>query len=238
MSTGSWVSGGAWPWQRLFRDRTDIPPWSSSTPGPWRPASPCLPTGQRTESLEQGPGEVRLDPRAAVILAGGAACRSRPCRRVVHRHRRVDRAAAALGDQRWRRLLDRHDRVARAEVERCRGRLVTSTGDGVLATCDAPTRARCCAFGLTAGLGDVGLGIRSRIHTGEIEVPRRRHRRDRGAHRGSGLAHAGDREVLVTRTVRDLVTGPDLAFSPAGAVGLRGIPGEWELFAASAGRHR
>jgi hypothetical protein len=78
--------------------------------------------------------------------------------------------AAALGDQRWRRLLDRHDRVARAEVERFRGRLVKSTGDGILATFDAPTRALRCAFGLNAGLGDLGLVIRSAIHTGEIEV--------------------------------------------------------------------
>jgi class 3 adenylate cyclase len=64
---------------------------------------------------------------------------------------------AALGDQGWRRLLDRHDRVARAAVERFGGRLVKSTGDGILATFDAPTRALRCAFGLTDGLGAVGL---------------------------------------------------------------------------------
>jgi class 3 adenylate cyclase/dihydrofolate reductase len=143
--------------------------------------------------------------------------------------------AAALGDQGWRRLLDRHDRVARAEVERFRGHFVKSTGDGILATFDAPTRALRCAFGLNAGLGDFGLAIRSAIHTGEIEF------RDDdiggiGVHIAARvLAQAGDREVVVTRTVRDLVTGTDLAFSPLGAVGLRGIPGEWELFAASAG---
>jgi class 3 adenylate cyclase/dihydrofolate reductase len=143
--------------------------------------------------------------------------------------------AAALGDQEWRRLLDRHDRVARAEVERFRGRFVKSTGDGILATFDAPTRALRCAFGLNAGLGDVGLAIRSAIHTGEIEF------RDDdiggiGVHIAArALAQAGGREVVVTRTVRDLVTGTDLAFNPLGAVGLRGIPGEWELFAASAG---
>jgi class 3 adenylate cyclase len=143
--------------------------------------------------------------------------------------------AAALGDQRWRRLLDRHDQVARAEVERFRGRFVKSTGDGILATFDAPTRALRCAFALNAGLGDFGLAIRSAIHTGEIEF------RDHdiggiGVHIAArALGQAGDREVVVTRTVRDLVTGTDLAFSPLGAVGLRGIPGEWELFAASAG---
>ncbi len=143
--------------------------------------------------------------------------------------------AAALGDQGWRRLLDRHDQVARVEVERFRGRFVKSTGDGILATFDAPTRALRCAFGLNAGLGDIGLAIRSAIHTGEIEF------RDDdiggiGVHIAArALALAGDGEVVVTRTVRDLVTGTDLAFRPLGAVGLRGIPGEWELFAASAG---
>jgi class 3 adenylate cyclase/dihydrofolate reductase len=143
--------------------------------------------------------------------------------------------AAALGDHGWRRLLDRHDRVARAEVERFRGRFVKSTGDGILATFDAPTRALRCALGLNAGLGDFGLAIRSAIHTGEIEF------RDDdiggiGVHIAARvLALAGDGEVVVTRTVRDLATGTDLAFSPLGAVGLRGIPGTWELFAASAG---
>jgi class 3 adenylate cyclase/dihydrofolate reductase len=143
--------------------------------------------------------------------------------------------ATALGDQRWRRLLDRHDRAARVEVERFRGRFVKSTGDGILATFDAPTRALRCAFGLNGTLGDLGLAIRSAIHTGEIEI------RDDdvggiGVHIAArALAQASDREVVVTRTVRDLVTGTDLAFISLGAVGLRGIPGEWELFAASAG---
>jgi class 3 adenylate cyclase/dihydrofolate reductase len=143
--------------------------------------------------------------------------------------------AAALGDQEWRRLLEQHDRKARAEVERFRGRLVKSTGDGILATFDAPTRALRCAFGLDAALGELGLAIRSAIHTGEIEE---------GADDVGGigvhiasrvLGHAGEHDVVVTRTVRDLATGTDLAFTPLGAVGLRGVPGEWELFAAAAG---
>jgi class 3 adenylate cyclase/dihydrofolate reductase len=143
--------------------------------------------------------------------------------------------AAELGDQRWRRLLDRHDRAAREEVERFRGQFVKSTGDGILATFDAPTRALRCAFGFNAACNDLGLAIRAAIHTGEIEI------RDEdvggiGVHIAArALGQAGDREVVVTRTVRDLVTGTDLAFTPLGAVGLRGIPGEWELFAASAG---
>lgn len=141
--------------------------------------------------------------------------------------------AAALGDHRWRRLLDRHDRVARAEVERFRGRFVKSTGDGILATFDAPTRALRCALGLNTALGEFGVAIRSAIHTGEIEV------RDKdvggiAVHIAArALGRAGEREVVVTRTVRDLATGTDLGFRSLGAVGLAGIPGEWELFAAS-----
>jgi class 3 adenylate cyclase len=141
--------------------------------------------------------------------------------------------AAALGDVRWRRLLDRHDRTARAEVERFRGQFVKATGDGILATFDAPTRALRCAFGLGRILGDAGLEIRAAIHTGEIEI------RDGdvggiGVHIASrALSEAADRQVVVTRTVRDLATGTDLVFSPMGSVGLRGVPGEWDLFEAS-----
>jgi class 3 adenylate cyclase/dihydrofolate reductase len=141
--------------------------------------------------------------------------------------------ASALGDRRWRQLIDRHDRVARAEVDRFHGRLVKTTGDGVLATFDAPTRALRCAFALIRSLDDSGLGIRAAIHTGEIIVGER----DVG---GIGvhiaarlLTEAGERKVVVTRTVRDLATGSDLSFAPMGAVSLRGVPGEWELFEAS-----
>jgi class 3 adenylate cyclase/dihydrofolate reductase len=141
--------------------------------------------------------------------------------------------AAAVGDRRWRQMIDRHDRVARAEVERFGGRLIKTTGDGILATFDAPTRALRCALAMTRSLDDSGLGIRAAIHTGEIVVGEE----DIG---GIGvhiaarlLAEAGERQVVVTRTVRDLATGSDLAFSPLGAVSLRGVPGEWELFEAS-----
>jgi len=144
--------------------------------------------------------------------------------------------AAALGDQRWRRLLDRHDRAARVEVERFHGRLIKTTGDGILATFDAPTRALRCAFALNAALGDLGLAIRTAVHTGEIELRADGDVGGIGVHIAArALAHAGERQVVVTRTVRDLATGTDLAFTPLGAVGLRGIPGDWELFAVSAG---
>jgi len=142
--------------------------------------------------------------------------------------------AAELGDRQWRQLLDRHDQVSRAEVARWHGRFVKTTGDGLLATFDAPTRALRCAFGLQETMTPLGLEIRAAIHTGEVEM-----REDDvggiGVHIASrALAEAGAREIIVTRTVRDLATGTDLDFRPRGSVGLRGIPGEWELFAASA----
>jgi class 3 adenylate cyclase len=143
--------------------------------------------------------------------------------------------AATIGDRAWRQLLDQHDDVARAEVGRWHGEFVKSTGDGILATFDTPTRALRCAFGLREGLSDLGLEIRAAIHTGEIEM------RDGdiggiGIHIASrALEAAADHAVVVTRTVRDLATGTDLSFAPLGSVGLRGVPGQWELFEASIG---
>jgi class 3 adenylate cyclase/dihydrofolate reductase len=146
--------------------------------------------------------------------------------------------AAALGDRPWRQLLDRHDEVTRAEVDRWHGQLVKTTGDGVLATFDAPTRALRCAFALRAALAGVGLDIRVAIHTGEVEL-RNQDVGGIGIHIAArALAEARDRQVVVTRTVRDLVTGTDLSFSALGAVGLRGVPGHWELFEASIGYER
>jgi class 3 adenylate cyclase len=112
---------------------------------------------------------------------------------------------------------------------------VKGTGDGILATFDAPTRALRCAFALNDAMRELDLAIRAAIHTGEIEV-----REDDvggiGVHIASrALAQAGDGDVVVTRTVRELATGTDLVFRPLGTVGLRGVPGEWELFAASVG---
>ena len=141
--------------------------------------------------------------------------------------------AATLGDKRWQQVLELHDRTARIEVERFHGTLVKTTGDGILATFDAPTRALRCAFEVQRSLADAGLGIRAAIHTGEIEI-----RSDDiggiGVHIASRvLSQAGEGQVVVTRTVRELATGTDLAFSPLGTVGLRGVPDQWELFEAS-----
>ena len=141
--------------------------------------------------------------------------------------------AASLGDRAWRKLLDRHDRAVKTEVERLHGRIVKTTGDGVLATFDAPTRALRCAFNLIDAVAEIGLRIRAAVHTGEIEI-----RGDdvggMGVHIAArALEGAGDGQVLVTRTVRELATGTDLTFEPLGSVGLKGVPGEWDLFEAS-----
>jgi class 3 adenylate cyclase/dihydrofolate reductase len=143
--------------------------------------------------------------------------------------------ATALGDRGWRQLLDHHDRIAREQVDRFRGRLVKTTGDGILATFDTPTRAIRCAFELVDGLAGSGLTIRAGIHTGEIQLLE-------GDVAGIGvhiasrvLGKAGDDQIVVTRTVRDLATGTDLVFTPLGSVNLRGVPNEWELFRVSVG---
>lgn len=141
--------------------------------------------------------------------------------------------AAEMGDRAWRRVLDSHDSIAAGEVQRWNGQLVKATGDGILATFDAPTRALRCAFGLREAFAGIGLDVRAAIHTGEIE----RRQADIGGigvHIASrALTECESGRVVVTQTVRDLATGTDLAFTPLGAVSLRGVPGSWSLFEAS-----
>jgi class 3 adenylate cyclase len=141
--------------------------------------------------------------------------------------------AAELGDREWRRVLGRHDEATRAEVKRWQGTVVKSTGDGILARFDSPSRALRCGLALCAAARRQGLEIRVAIHTGEVEV-----RGDDiggiGVHIASRvLASAGGGQVIVTRTVRDLATGTDVTFTPLGSTSLRGVPGDWELFEAS-----
>lgn len=143
--------------------------------------------------------------------------------------------AVAMGDRAWRRLIDRHGEVVRREVDRWMGQNLEITGDGVMATFDAPTRALRCAFSLHEALGAFGLPVRAGIHTGEVE-------RREGGVGGIGvhiaarvMAQAGPGQVLVTRTVRDLAVGTDLTFEPRGLVSLRGVPGQWEIYDVSLG---
>ena len=139
--------------------------------------------------------------------------------------------ASALGDRRWSSLLDRHDQTSRRIVERFGGRVVKQTGDGLLATFDGPARAVEGAQTLRDALGSE-VPIRAGLHTGEIE----QRGNDVGgiavhiAARVAALAASGD--ILVSRTVRDLVVGSDLTFEDRGAHELKGVPEAWQLYAA------
>jgi pimeloyl-ACP methyl ester carboxylesterase len=141
---------------------------------------------------------------------------------------------ADAGDAQWRRLLEAHDTLARAEVSRWRGRLVKNTGDGILATFDGPARAIRAAGGIAQGASGLGLSVRAGIHTGEIELLGD----DVGGiavHTAARVADAaGDGEVVVSRTVRDLISGSGIGLEPRGEHQLKGVPGTWELFAAVA----
>jgi pimeloyl-ACP methyl ester carboxylesterase len=144
------------------------------------------------------------------------------------------RSAAEMGDQNWRRLLDNHDQLAQQMVEKHRGVLVKNTGDGILATFDGPGRAVRCALAFGTAAQQIGLPLRAGLHTGEIEL--------RGRDIGGIAVHAAARvmaqsqpsEVLVSRVVTDLVAGAGLKFAERGSHELKGLPGRWDLFAASA----
>jgi class 3 adenylate cyclase len=141
--------------------------------------------------------------------------------------------ASELGDQRWRELIERHDALMRRELERHRGREVKTMGDGFLATFDGPARGIRCALSATDAMRDIGVEIRAGLHTGEVEVMG-----DDiagiavniGARVGSA---AGPGEVLVSRTVTDLVAGSGIEFADRGIHALKGVPGDWQLYAVA-----
>jgi class 3 adenylate cyclase len=139
--------------------------------------------------------------------------------------------AAVLGDRGWRDLLESHHALVRRELEHFRGREVDTAGDGFLATFDGPARAVRCACAISREVRALGLEIRAGLHTGECEVMG-----DKVAgiavHTGARVAaHAQTGEVLVSSTVKDLVAGSGLSFQDRGMQRLKGVPGEWRLFA-------
>lgn len=139
--------------------------------------------------------------------------------------------AARAGDRSWHDLLDSHHALVRRELERFRGREIDTAGDGFLATFDGPARAVRCACAISRGVRALGIEIRAGLHTGECE---RMGEKLGGiaVHTGArvaAVAHAG--EVLVSSTVKDLVAGSGLVFQDRGARALKGVPGEWRLFA-------
>jgi class 3 adenylate cyclase len=142
--------------------------------------------------------------------------------------------AASVGDDTWRRMLDQHDAISIEHVRAFEGTVVKTTGDGVLATFDGPSRAVACARAISDGLAPLDLAVRAGVHTGELE-----RRGDDvggiGVHIGSRIAGlAGPGEVWVSRTVKDLTAGSGLTFSERGRYELKGVPDEWELYALTA----
>jgi class 3 adenylate cyclase/pimeloyl-ACP methyl ester carboxylesterase len=141
--------------------------------------------------------------------------------------------AERLGDRGWKELLDRHHALVRQELERFRGREVDTAGDGFFATFDGPARAVRCALAIRDVVRTLAIEVRSGVHIGECEVM--------GAKVGGIAVHIAARimalarpgDVLVSRTVKDLVAGSGLVFEPAGRHVLRGVAEEWELHAAA-----
>jgi class 3 adenylate cyclase len=142
--------------------------------------------------------------------------------------------AAGLGDRAWRYRLDEHDAMVRRQLARFRGREIKTMGDGFLATFDGPARAIRCGCAIRDEAGQLGFAVRAGLHTGEIEL------RDDdiggvAVNIGSRVAAlAGPAEVLVSRTVTDLVAGSGIGFEDRGEHELKGVPGIWRLFAVAA----
>jgi pimeloyl-ACP methyl ester carboxylesterase len=140
--------------------------------------------------------------------------------------------AAKLGDRRWRELLNTHDAAFRRELDRFRGHEVDTAGDGFLARFDGPARAVRCALSAGEAVEQLGIEIRAGIHTGECELDGPKIR-GIAVHTGARIASlAGPGEVLVSQTVKDLVSGSGLAFEDRGVHELKGVPGEWRVYAA------
>jgi class 3 adenylate cyclase len=145
------------------------------------------------------------------------------------------RRAAELGDRRWRDVLDDHDALVIEQLAAHRGRKVNSIGlgDGVLATFDGPARAIRCAQSICAGVRRLGLEARAGVHTGEVEV-RGEDLAGMAVHIGARVsALAGPDEVLVSAAVPPLVAGSGIVFHDRGEHTLKGVPGQWRIFAAT-----
>ena len=143
--------------------------------------------------------------------------------------------AAELGDARWRELIQAHHGLIRRQLVRFRGTELDTAGDGFFASFDGPARAIRCACAISQGVRDLGIEVRAGLHTGECE---------RIDHKVGGIAvnigarvaaEAGPGEVLVSSTVKDLVAGSGIEFRDRGAAELKGVPGEWRLFAVESG---
>lgn len=141
------------------------------------------------------------------------------------------RVATLAGDSKWRWLLMRHNEISRSQLQHFGGREIDQTGDGFLSTFNSPARAIRCATAICRVMPSIGLQVRAGVHSGECEVIG-----DRlggiAVHIGARIgALAGSKEVLVSQTVKDAVIGSDISFDDRGAHELKGVPGQWQLYA-------
>jgi class 3 adenylate cyclase len=142
--------------------------------------------------------------------------------------------ATSLGDRAWRELLEEHHALVRRQLARFRGVEVDTAGDGFFASFDGPARAIRCACAIVESMPELGLDVRAGLHTGECELANGKVA-GIAVHIGARVASlAHSREVLVSSTVKDLVAGSEIAFEERGSHELKGIPGEWRLYAVSA----
>jgi pimeloyl-ACP methyl ester carboxylesterase/class 3 adenylate cyclase len=142
------------------------------------------------------------------------------------------RLAAQIGDSRFRDLIDGFHQLVRRQLDRYQGRLVDTAGDGALALFDSPARAIACAEAVRDGVRALGLQVRAGVHTGEMEHGPGGEVRGIAVHTGARVAALADPgEVLVSRTIRDLVAGSPILLDSRGVHELKGVPGSWEVFA-------
>jgi class 3 adenylate cyclase len=142
---------------------------------------------------------------------------------------------AELGDAGWRELLSDHHALVRRQLSRFRGRELDTAGDGFFASFDGPARAIRCACAISDSVRELGIEVRAGLHTGECELIDGKVG-GIAVHIGARIAHeAGPGEVLVSSTVKDLVVGSGLRFRERGRTELKGVPGEWQLYAVESG---
>ena len=143
--------------------------------------------------------------------------------------------AVAVGDRAWRELVERHHAVIRRQLVRYHGKELDTAGDGFFASFDGPARAIRCACAITDAVKELGLEVRAGLHTGECELVESKVG-GIAVHIGARVAKAAQPgEVLVSSTVKDLVAGSGLEFRERGAAELKGVPGEWRLYAVERG---
>jgi len=142
--------------------------------------------------------------------------------------------AAEFGCRRWQKLLSAHHDFIRSQLVRFRGTEIDTAGDGFFATFDGPARGIRCARSIAEAVKELGIDVRAGLHTGECELLDGKVAGIAVSIGARVAAQAAPGEVLVSQTVKDLVAGSGLEFEDRGAAELKGVPGEWRLYAVAA----